>query len=56
MRVQEGGLRSMDEEMTWEELVYQSNLYYEQEHEEELRKEYEEELRKKEELKEEEGV
>ena len=56
MRVQEGGTRSMDEEMTWEELVYQSNLYYEQEHEEELRKEYEEELRKKEESKKEEGV
>ena len=52
----QGGTRSMDEEMTWEELVYQSNLYYEQEHEEELRKEYEEELRKKEEAKEEEGV
>lgn len=33
----------MDEELTWEELVYQSNLYYE----EEMRKEYEEELRKK---------
>ena len=37
MRVQ-GGARSMDEEMTWEELVYQTNAYYEEEHEEELRK------------------
>ena len=36
----------MDEEMTWEELVYQTNAYYKEEHEEELRKEYEEELRK----------
>ena len=32
----------MCDELTWEELVYQSNLYYE----EEMRKEYEEELRK----------
>lgn len=54
--MQEGEIKSMDEEMTWEELVYQSNLYYEQEHEEELRKEYEEELRKEEESKKEEGV
>ena len=39
----------MSEEMTWEELVYQTNAYYEEEHEEELRKQYEEELRKEEE-------
>ena len=50
--MQEGEIRSMDEELTWEELVYQSNLYYE----EERRKEYEEELRKEEESKKEEGV
>ena len=35
----------MSDEMTYEEFVYYSNLYYE----EEVRKEYEEELRKKEE-------
>ncbi|MGN1179159.1 MAG: hypothetical protein ACI4SI_08985 [Candidatus Ornithospirochaeta sp.] len=39
----------MDEEMTWEEFVYQTNAYYEETHEEELRREYEEELRKEEE-------
>ena len=31
----------MDEEMTWEEFVYQTNAYYEESHEEELRKEEE---------------
>lgn len=41
----------MNDELTWEELVYQSNLYYK----EEMRKEYEEELRKEHELKKEEG-
>ena len=56
MRVQGGGIRNMCDELTWEELVYQSNLYYEEEYEEELRKEYEEELRKEEESKKEEGV
>ena len=43
-------IRSMCDELTWEELVYQSNLYYE----EERRKEYEEELRKEHEPKKEE--
>ena len=37
----------MDEELTWEELVYYSNLYYE----EERMKEYEEELIKEKESK-----
>ena len=37
----------MNEELTWEELVYYSNLYYV----EEMRKEYEEELRKEKESK-----
>ena len=37
----------MSDEMTYEEFVYYSNLYYE----EEVRKEYEEELRKEEKLK-----
>ena len=40
----------MSDEMTYEEFVYYSNLYYE----EEVRKEYEEELRKEEESKNEE--
>ena len=51
MRVQEGGVRSMSDEPTLEELTYYSNLYYE----EEMRKEYEEELRKEQESKKEEG-
>ena len=50
----------MSDEMTYEEFVYYSDLYYEEEvrkeYEEELRKEYEEELRKKEESKKKEGV
>ena len=37
----------MSDEMTYEEFVYYSNLYYE----EEVRKEYEEELRQEETLK-----
>ena len=41
----------MSDEMTYEESVYYSNLYYE----EEVRKEYEEELRKEEESKKQEG-
>lgn len=41
----------MNDELTYEEFVYYSNLYYE----EEVRKEYEEELRKEEESKKQEG-
>lgn len=41
----------MSDEMTYEEFMYYSNLYYE----EEVRKEYEEELRKEEESKKQEG-
>lgn len=52
MWVHGGRIRSMDEEMTWEELLRWSEEYYE----EERRKEYEEELRKEEESKKEEGV
>ena len=43
--MQGGRARSMSDEPTLEELMYYSNLYYE----EEMRKEYEEELRKEEE-------
>ena len=50
MRVQGGRTRSMCDEMTYEELVYELDFYYE----EERRKAEEEELRKEEESKKEE--